>query len=864
MATKRDRKLPSEYRGPERAFQFDRDTFLIYTGIHEADIRPFSRIGAGTSVPAGLLPQIENVVVPEENLWNVGLEAAWLKESLDAGSGHIRYVGSKERTSQLHRYLDPSEDDMSRSKEDAANDPVEYSSYSAPERGVSQKDRCTITYMATGEYQVTVGGSRVLDSQSLSRGRVGLDKEYDQVSKILSKQDRKMEHGWSFFPLQTEGDLLSVYWGLQGKGLALNPPVDIHYHFLANSIDPERLQMVIAENAELPGLAEQFRRSNALERQFGAYCPEMERIIHLKRMYNRSQVKTFDDSRTLPFSKETVFFASRSKSHGVFALKANPDSEFPMQVIFPLKRGKQSRSFDFTKGPFDVELMNLDEGQKFEGAGSFLTLIAPGNASPKKFGKSKLKDGVFPLLQESEYRLQQIVNLSNLADELSLGLKGSEFEQTVPELFTSMGQTGPNLDEETVLDLLYRLRTQAVPENLLLRINLGEATRVLHAYLSMLKDKFPKVAKLAEKVYKRYRTSGIKVLDLEALSGSVAFDIYAVQGRVSMIQVRPVHPPKIAIVFPPAIDTIKAEQKEYRKYLKEQNRILDKGDESPADRATLEFLEKLLEERLHLAEERERLGDLLQDLDLSGPVEDKGDLPFHMKLPYWLRRTFEFLRIPDFVEWVKSLFGGGAREKRSLNTGISAWMILPLAALLAGLLGLGIYSYSGSSGGPLALVKGWFSQTFGESAEGTSNEETVFLTGEPGEEQNEMMGELAAIEPALSIAAPGGIQENRAVPGEENVEVTDGEVFQFSDLLARRNGFAPLREQNPDLRNPDLVFPGDTLNLPDGRILQITPGEYIWEIARNQYRKDMARLQILDQQVRNLGAQYQKKKMLMS
>ncbi|MCB1166894.1 MAG: hypothetical protein KDK33_12110, partial [Leptospiraceae bacterium] len=150
MATKRDKKLPSEYRGPERAFQFDRDTFLIYTGIHEADIRPFSRIGAGTSVPAGLLPQIENVVVPEENLWNVGLESAWLKESLRAGAGHIRYVGSKERTSQLHRYFSPGDDEISKPKEEAGQEPVEYSSYQAPERGVSQKDRCTITYMATG------------------------------------------------------------------------------------------------------------------------------------------------------------------------------------------------------------------------------------------------------------------------------------------------------------------------------------------------------------------------------------------------------------------------------------------------------------------------------------------------------------------------------------------------------------------------------------------------------------------------------------------------------------------------------------------------------------------------------------------
>ena len=193
--------------------------------------------------------------------------------------------------------------------------------------------------------------------------------------------------------------------------------------------------MVIAENAELPGLGELFRRSNILEKQIGTYCPEMERIIHLKRMYNRAQVKTFDDSRTLPFSKETVFFVSRSKSHAVFALKANHEAEFPMQIIFPLKRSaKQSRSFDFTRGPFDLEILSLAEGQKFEGAGSYLTLVAEGNAIPKKFEKSSLKEGVFPLLPESEYQLQQVISLSSLADEMLLGLKGSEFEQTIPEL----------------------------------------------------------------------------------------------------------------------------------------------------------------------------------------------------------------------------------------------------------------------------------------------------------------------------------------------------------------------------------------------------------------------------------------------
>ncbi|MCB1167987.1 MAG: hypothetical protein KDK33_17660, partial [Leptospiraceae bacterium] len=681
-------------------------------------------------------------------------------------------------------------------------------------------------------------------------GRMGLDKEYETVSKILSKAQRRCERGWSFFTLQVDAPLLSVYWGLQGQGLALNPPADIHYQFLAHSIDPERLRMAIAENVEVPGLAELFRRNHGREGQLGAYCPEMDRLVLLKRLYNRAQVKTFDDSRTLPFSKETVFFTSRSKSHGVFALKANHDSEHPMQILFPLKQTKQSRSFDFTRGPFDLELMNLDGDQKLESAGSFLTLVAQGTASDKKFGKSKLKPGVFPLLGETEYRLQQVTALSELADEMALGLKGSEFEQIVPELFASLGHTGPDLDEETVLDLLYRIRTQAVPDSLLLQINLAEAARAIYRYLGGLGDKFPKVAKLAEKIQKRYNTSGLRVRDLQALTGGVAFDVHAVQGRISILQIHAVEPPKIMVAFPPDVDHVREEVKEYRKYLKEQNRILDKGDESPSDRATLEYLEKLLEERLHLAEERERLADLLNDLDLSGPMEDKGDLPFHMKLPYWLRRTVEFLRIPDLVEWFRSKFGGRKSESSSLPAGVSAWFLLPLAALL--LAGAGFVGYNAmgdsSDSSIVSSIKGWFQED-----PGANSQDLVILNGENGQPDN-----------ALRIAPPGGIQENGRVPGEENVVATDQEIFQFSDLLARRNGFAPLRGENPDLRNPDLVFPGDKLNLPDGRILQITPGQYIWDVARKQYRKDMARLQILDKQIHTLGAEYQKKKSLIS
>ncbi|MBI3395082.1 MAG: hypothetical protein HY042_04540, partial [Spirochaetia bacterium] len=36
------------------------------------------------------------------------------------------------------------------------------------------------------------------------------------------------------------------------------------------------------------------------------------------------------------------------------------------------------------------------------------------------------------------------------------------------------------------------------------------------------------------------------------------------------------------------------------------------------------------------------------------------------------------------------------------------------------------------------------------------------------------------------------------------------------------------------------------LKLPDGRIMPIQKGQSIWEVAEKQYKKDYARLKILD------------------
>ena len=108
---------------------------------------------------------------------------------------------------------------------------------------------------------------------------------------------------------------------------------------------------------------------------------------------------------------------------------------------------------------------------------------------------------------------------------------------------------------------------------------------------------------------------------------------------------------------------------------------------------------------------------------------------------------------------------------------------------------------------------------------------------------------------ASTLAPPGTVQNESQVPGERNVKASDAEVYAYANILARRNGFRRIGRRNGrGLKDPDMVFPGDTLKLPDGRIAKVQPGQYIWEIAKTHYRRDMARLRILKRRLKALQA----------
>ncbi|MEQ9366922.1 MAG: hypothetical protein RIF32_21970, partial [Leptospirales bacterium] len=156
MAKNNSEQKISEMRGNDRVFQLDRDTFAVFTGLHPEDMRPFIRVGAGKTIPTGLLRHFENVLLTENDPLNVGLEMAWLHATLSEGEETIRYVGSKDRVAQIYGFTGMRELD-----EDDRH--IEIVPYKLARGEETRRDRSTITFFETGNAVVQVGSSKTYD-----------------------------------------------------------------------------------------------------------------------------------------------------------------------------------------------------------------------------------------------------------------------------------------------------------------------------------------------------------------------------------------------------------------------------------------------------------------------------------------------------------------------------------------------------------------------------------------------------------------------------------------------------------------------------------------------------------------------------
>lgn len=596
----------ADLRQSDRVFRLDRDCLLVYTGRDPRDARPFLRIGSGQSMPPELLKHIENVVLTEQELGNAAQELSWMKATLAAGGESVRYVGSKERVAQMYAYAGLTEMD------EEERPPVKVAPYGPFNSRVETKNKCMILFMATGNIQVSLSSSKLLDFFSYRNQKLNLDREYDLISRALHRRERRAEKGTGF--LYTGGaalDRLSLYWFFDGKGLYLHPPENHHYDLLENAIDPSNLVMAMSDSIHAPGFAEFVRRKSVQKETGGLYCHDMEHVSFLKRIYNGMRWKIFDDGRPLPMADHTVFFKSKTGSHGVFSIRMTEQAQEHVQIMFPLAAVKQNRTLDFTRGPYDLEFLKIDAKEQFpEQPASRLMLHVPGRIAPDLYGKQKLREGIYPIVPACEYLFHSPEAPIGAMDHVLSALK----DMPQQELFQSLTLTALAARPKTPQDAqdaeagLKAWEKLPAPDGLMERQNVLEALRFLEwAFLS---QKFPAaVAARARKLVARHSMSRVHNSDWTSLR-SCRFNLVFVSGKITLMLVESVKADPIRVRIPRSIEEISAEPKAYGSYLRQLTKALDRSDEPPGLRNVLEFAEKLYEDRLHIVQDRKRLHDL--------------------------------------------------------------------------------------------------------------------------------------------------------------------------------------------------------------------------------------------------------------
>ena len=654
---------PLELRGQDRVFQIDRDTVLIYTGMHLEDVKPFARLGAGNEYPITYGNYIENILLPERHMWNIGLEEMWLRTSLNSGVSKIRYIGGKEMLSYINRYFDLENYlTLGSKKKDYIPIPVEYKIYQPPNQKEITKDKSSIIYLHTGEFQVLVGGSRVLDSANYFRTRITLDKEYSILQKILEKiQNKQNLKNFSFFCF--EGDSISILFNFNSELLAINPLEEMHYRLFELKLDPDSIRMAISNSPYLPGFVEIFRRSDILEKEIAMSTPDLEKLTLLKRTYYLSRPKFFSDGSTLPYAKYVTYYDSKTKSHSVLIFRTRDDIEEQIKILFPLLQEKENRNFDYVKGPFDLEFIKIDDIKQIKTLQfSNFYILSPGLLQDKKWTKLNLQNNYFISLNKVQYFISQIKDLSEISGFINDLFANTLFEELIKSLLNKITSFQSSEDLVSIKDDLYLIRTQPIPDNKILLYNLAETLKLAHFFANYHQELPKNLESLFIKVLDRFSHKKLKIGDFYHLSETLEIYLFFKTSELTTCFLKQKEPLwSIQLQYPPDPDHAIELEKEYRKYLKEQHKLIDKGLANSSERVVLEFLEKLLEERIFYNEQRLKLQSLMDSLkpslellaDSISPKPKK--LPFHFKLPYWLRILVEFLRIPQMVELTKNL-----------------------------------------------------------------------------------------------------------------------------------------------------------------------------------------------------------------
>ncbi len=800
----------------DRVFQIDRDTFLIYTGIHRNDLLPFVRSGCGVSIPLGLSRHIGNVIFSEDANINVGQELKWLDAGIQEQQQNLCYVGTKTQVSQFYKYANSKYAQSSAKKESLP--PVKLLPFSPIEMNETG-NKVTTHLLRKGNFEVRIGNKKIFDSLEMSKRGFSLEREYEMIHSSLSQSERQLEDPnrrsflWFGPEYPSDEGQPMIHWNLTGSGVLMNPSSDHHYAFLEERIDPEGAAVFLSHSPHSSGLMEAIRHKHMKQQKVAVFTGFENFSSICRRLYPNADLSSLSDGAAVPLVSGTGFFHSKTRSHGVFSWKLKKSTSQITQILFPLGGSRPRKTFSRLRAPHDVEIQLIKTRKEINESNSHLALQIPHGISESIFGLFRLARNRYPLVPHREYVFHQGLTPQELVSSMMNCFQyegiGLPYEKILRDFcYLNLGL---NLTQKSLTQAFRNLQAIKIPmNNTAERHNMGaylEFMKTLPAYQNVYTSLHKMKMKILSLKFHPYLFSYRSWLGLQ--DENVEFHILIVGGKQTFLFAKPIPPVPVSLKMPFLPEELQNDPRLYPRLLKTWSRNINKlGLDSRGWQDQHELMEKFYQERLRLLEERKRLTSLISllNLDLSAQPTTKRQ-----------ESLLDQLR-----HHVVSIWNGEKGRFDILDSVGPVFRLIPIAFL------------------GLVLLFGAF--------KGISYIGSKLM--EPASQSYAEAGTSSAKE-AASLVQPGKLQSSKKIPGEENISVVAAEVLQYANSLAKSNGFKTISaaQSGINLKDPNIVFPGDALKLPDGRLAKIKKGGHIWEISQLHYRKDFARMYILRRQI---------------
>lgn len=754
-----------------RVYHIDRECYVLYLGKAERKYRPFLRIGTSPYLPSDIRRHISSVLLTDRLTGDYFIEGDCLEKPV---SHHMHYVGSHDLVDAVKHFI---------RNEKIAEHPLK------PGDKVETKEGSRVVFYDSGNVRIMLDGHRLFDLMELERS----DNHQIQVLNRLQK--------FSAEPGFTSEDF-------SGRGFII-----LHDGSPAAFRDGRVESLFIHQDSSF-ALAETLIPPKLMN-AFGGSCDRNSLLGICKWQKLNSQKLFFRHNRKDDGMEED--FITFMKQAGATVDYAGDE------------RGKEDEILEslLQSGSKDIRTLSLPEqlkGSQFQISGN--TLPLPEDVSwAAGIGAPLLRAVPYDFIHAdgSETDKSHETTLTRAAKDLEM-IMGAPGRDALDRILEQDGSRrrktmeselgSQQLDDPARISLSFRLWNEFQTNE---SGSSGEADlQFLHDQLIKLHSENP---------------LPVRALVIPSESGWNMYFVPASNGNRKTLKIIP---------------EIRAKVKELQESLNDRSEF-DRERERLS--GTLASLLKTKEvQQVGAPKPDEKPSDMPAEAPLSSedaPAQDtvEDSLQADSKIADEVTRAgVQESQTPGVsgTNPPPELFGkspAGASPGSSPDGGKSGsrriWGFLGIAAALALVVWLIFFLFQDGGGGSIADSRS-ADQTSTEprqteQAERVGEQETEPDSSDDGETESTADGS-----PENNSDQTGTSSQESGQPADINNRTspwTIDELIRVTNLIAYSNGFALMGEPAELGRNPDWIFPGNNLELPDGTLHSVEEGEMLWSIA---------------------------------